>query len=95
MYVMYVCYVCMYTYVCMNVYILYITSRAHEVKAPRHTWHASHVSYEEEEDTCMSYEKEDTCMSYEKEDTCMSYERSPPAYLACAPLTKYPVLWTV
>jgi len=52
----------------MYIYYIY-TSRAHEVKAPRHTWHVSHVSYEEEEDTCMSYEKEDTCMSYEEEDT--------------------------
>jgi hypothetical protein len=32
------------------------------------------MSYEEEEDTCMSYEEEDTCMSYDEEDTCMSYE---------------------
>ncbi len=32
------------------------------------------MSYEEEEDACMSYEEEDACMSYEEEDACNTVE---------------------
>jgi hypothetical protein len=32
------------------------------------------MSYEEEEDACMSYEEEDACMSYEEEDACNAVE---------------------